>query len=131
MQRKYSKKSIEYTNASTSNRERMEVQCTKWHEDAELKELESVAVEWLTMVTGDDAVQLESDVEEGNSDDEKNEGQMFEDEAWNGIQDDIETGENEDYGSKQGCSTPVQTMVRSRSRSNRFGSVSVPYLLDR
>ena len=58
---------------------------------------------WLTIVKGNDEIQLESAVEE-NGDDEKNDDQMFEDEEWNSIQDDIEPDGNEedieDYSSE-------------------------------
>jgi len=60
-------------------------------------------VAWLTIVKGNDEIQLESAVEE-NGDDEKNDDQMFEDEEWNSIQDDIEPDGNEedieDYSSE-------------------------------
>src|SRR5579859_3227541 len=52
----------------------------------------SVAAEWLTMVMGIGAIEVESKVEAGNSD-EKSEDEMFEDEEWNGIQDDMESDE--------------------------------------
>src|SRR5579859_8167878 len=67
----------------------MEAHCTKMHEGAKLKELESVAVAWLTIVEENDTIQLESDVEGDIDHNEKNDEQMFEDEEWNGIQDDI------------------------------------------
>ena len=58
---------------------------------------------WLTIVKGNDEIQLESAVEE-NGDDERNDDQMFEDEEWNSIQDDIEPDGNEedieDYSSE-------------------------------
>jgi hypothetical protein len=73
-------------------------------EVAKLKELESVAAAWLTIVEGIDTIQLESDVEGDNDDDEKNDDQMFEDKEWNGIQDDMESDKNdediEDYSSE-------------------------------
>jgi len=60
-------------------------------------------VAWLTIVKGNDEIQLESAVEE-NGDDERNDDQMFEDEEWNSIQDDIEPDGNEedieDYSSE-------------------------------
>ena len=72
--------SAEYNYASEDDRERMEARCTKMLEDAKLKELESVAAAWLTIVERNDAIQLESDVEGDNGDDdEENDDQMFED----------------------------------------------------
>ena len=82
----------------------MEARCTKMHEDAQLNELESVAAACLTIVEGNDTIQLESDVEGDNDDDEKNDDQMFEDEEWDGIQDDMDSDKNdediEDYSSE-------------------------------
>jgi len=76
----------------------------KIHEGAKLKELESVAVAWLTIVEENDTIQLESDVEGDIDHDEKNDEQMFEDGEWNGIQDDMESDKNdediEDYSSE-------------------------------
>ena len=83
----------------------MEARCTKILEDAKLKELESVVAAWLTIVERNDAIQLESDVEGDNGDnDEENDDQMFEDDEQNGIQDDTEADENDednpDYSSE-------------------------------
>src|SRR5204862_7314493 len=75
--------SAEYNYASEDDRERMEARCTKMLEDAKLKELESVVAAWLTIVERNDAIQLESDVEGDNGDnDEENDDQMFEDDEW-------------------------------------------------
>ena len=100
--------STEYTNSSADDRERMEVQCTEMHEEAKLKELESAGQVWLKVVKGNHVIQCESDIEEGNIDNEKNADQMLEDVEWNGIQDDMELDENEediDENSSEGWET--------------------------
>ena len=49
----------------------------------------------MKIVKGNHVIQHESEIEEGNIDDEENVDQMLEDVEWNGIQDDMELDENE------------------------------------
>src|ERR1700733_13152373 len=100
--------STEYTNSSADVRGRMEAQCTEMHEEAKSKELESAGQVWLKVVKGNHVIQRESDIEEGNIDDENIADQMFEDVEWNGIQDDMKLDENEediDDNSSEGWET--------------------------
>ncbi len=87
--------STEYTNNSADDHECMEAQCMEMHEETKLKELESMGQVWLKIVKGNHVIQHESEIEEGNIDDEENVDQMLEDVEWNGIQDDMELDENE------------------------------------
>jgi len=90
------KASTQYINSSVDDREHMEVQCMEMHEEAKLKELESAGQVWLKVINGNHVIQCESNIEEGNIDDEKNADQMLEDVEWNAIQDDMELDENEE-----------------------------------
>ena len=56
--------SAEYIYASEDDRERMEARCMKMLEDAKLKELESVAAAWLTIVERNDAMSLQKKISE-------------------------------------------------------------------
>ena len=100
-QRKALQASPKYIDASASDRERMEAQCLKGIEDDKLRELQSVAEEWLTIVRGKEA---ESNVQEPEGGDESDDGaQSLEYEEWTGIQDDVELRRNKEMIKDDSC----------------------------
>ena len=95
--------SSQYTDSSADDHERMEAQCTKMHQEAKLQELESAGQAWLKIVRGNHVIQDESEVEEGNLNDETNADEMLEDVEWNGVHDDMQLDENDEDIEDSSC----------------------------
>ena len=98
------KSSAEWINGSAFDRKCMEAQCREIYEVDKLRELESAAEEWLKIVEGGETMQIESDIEEEENDEEKEDG-ITEYKEWHGIQDDVDLDKSdeeiENHGSEE------------------------------